>query len=113
MRASDSGDTGFGCAPECRLGNILLNISSRVLLLPKVHGSELQTILCCVDVKYAFRQLPVDPLERRRLGARWETTLWTSAVSLGDVEARASGPRVRLLLSVLSDGGWGGSRGAC
>ena len=40
---------------------MLFDILSRVLYLRQLHGVQLEILICLVDVKEAFRQVPVDP----------------------------------------------------
>lgn len=61
VRSSVNGDTDFARAPECLLGHVLFEILSRIIFLRQLHGASLQILLCRIDVKEAFRQVPVDP----------------------------------------------------
>ena len=60
VRSSVDGDTDFAQAPECRLGHVLFDVLSRVLYLRQLHGVQLEILIGRVDVKEAFRQVPVD-----------------------------------------------------
>ena len=54
-------DTMFSSAPTCELGSVLRDVLMRVLLLRQSHGADARIVLCRIDVKDAFRQVPVDP----------------------------------------------------
>ena len=60
-RTSVNDDSDFCSAPPCELGHVLSDVSLRVLFLRQRHGSTARILLCRVDVKDAFRQVPVDP----------------------------------------------------
>lgn len=61
IRSSVNSDTDFDQAPECLLGHVLFDILSRILFMQQLYGELLEILLCRVDVKEAFRQIPVDP----------------------------------------------------
>ena len=60
-RSSVNEDTEFDCAPKCELGHVLRDVSLRVLYLRQKYGPDARIVLARIDVKEAFRQVPVDP----------------------------------------------------
>ena len=60
-RTSVNNDTIYSSAPTCELGSMLRDVLMRVLCLRQAHGRHARIALCRVDVKDAFRQVPVDP----------------------------------------------------
>ena len=60
-RTSINNDTIYSSAPTCELGSMLRDVLMRVLCLRQAHGRHARIALCRVDVKDAFRQVPVDP----------------------------------------------------
>ena len=60
-RSSVNEDTDFDCAPPRELGHMLRDVLLRVLHLMQKHGPYARIVLPRIDVKDAFRQVPVDP----------------------------------------------------
>ena len=53
-------DTDFSSAPTCELGHVQRDIMWRILYLRKRFGRGARIVLSKMDVKDAFRQLPVE-----------------------------------------------------
>lgn len=66
--AGVNGDTDFAAAPACELGHVLGDVCRRVLYLRQRHGAVARVMLCRIDVKDAFRQIPVDPQHAANFG---------------------------------------------
>ena len=60
-RTSVNDDTDFSSAPPCELRHVLRDVLLRALYFRQRHGSTARILLCRVDIKDAFRQVPVDP----------------------------------------------------
>ena len=65
---SVNADTDFNRAPECLLGHVLFDILSRIMFLRQLHGDGVEIFLSRVDVKQAFRQIPIDPSRAAAFG---------------------------------------------
>ena len=66
-RSSVSHDTDFSTAPPYELGHVLGDVSRQIMYLDQRYGVA-RVMLCRIDVKDAFRQIPVDPLHAAKLG---------------------------------------------
>ena len=53
-------DTDFSCAPPCELGHVIWDVLLRVMYLRQKFGPNARIVLSKLDVKSAFRQVPVD-----------------------------------------------------
>ena len=67
-RSSVNGDTDFSVAPTCELGYVFADVCRRLLYLHQRHDVVARVMLCRIDVKDAFRQIPVDPLHAAKFG---------------------------------------------
>ena len=67
-RSSVNDDTDFSAAPPCELGPIFGDVCRRIMYLRQCHGVIDRVMLCRIDVKDAFRQIPVDPLHAAKFG---------------------------------------------
>ena len=56
-------DTDFPSARSCELGHVYRDVLLRVLFLRQLHGPTARTVLCRVDLKDAYRQVLVEPVE--------------------------------------------------
>ena len=61
--SSITNDTDLSSAPSCEPGHVLRDVLLRVLFLRQIHGPTAKIVLFHVDMKYAFRQVLVDPVE--------------------------------------------------
>ena len=68
FRSSVNGDTDLSAAPPCELGRVFRDVCRRILYLRQHHGVAVCVILCRIDVKDAFRQVPIDPLHAAKFG---------------------------------------------
>ena len=55
-------DNDFSAGPSCELGQVFGDICRRILYLRQRRGVVALVMLCCIDVKDTFHQIPVDPL---------------------------------------------------
>ena len=67
-RSSANDDIDFSASPSCELGDLFGDICGRTLYLRQRHGGVVRVMLCRLDVKDAFRQIPVDPMYAIKLG---------------------------------------------
>ena len=67
-RSSVNGDTDFSVAPPCELGHVFADVCRRILYLRQRHDVIARVMLCRIDVKDTFRQIPVDPLHAAKFG---------------------------------------------
>lgn len=91
-------NTDFTQAPECLLGHVLFDIFSRIMFLRQLHGEVLDILLCRVDVKEAFRQIPVDPAGAPAFGYKMDDQVvvdlrcqfgWRSSPGFGSLRSSA------------------------
>ena len=54
-------DTDFPSAPSCELDDVLRDVLLAVWFLRQIHGVTARIVFFCVNVKYAFRKVLVDP----------------------------------------------------
>ena len=67
-RSSAKDDTDFSAAPPCELGHVFDHVCRRIPYLRQRHGVVARVMLCRIDVKDSFRQIPVDPLHAAKFG---------------------------------------------
>ena len=67
-RSSVNNNTDFSSAPPCELGHVFEDVCRRIMCLCQCHGVVACVMLCRIDVKDAFRQIPVDPLHAAKFG---------------------------------------------
>ena len=69
-RTSINSDTDFvfSSAPPCELGHVLREVLLCVWFLRQTHDRSARIVFCRVDVKKAFRQVLVDPVEASVFG---------------------------------------------
>ena len=68
FRSSVNGDTDLSTAPPYELGHVFGSVCRRILYLRQRHGVVARVMLCRIDVKDAYRQIPVDPLHAAKFG---------------------------------------------
>ena len=61
-------DCDFSDASPCELGHVFWDVCRRIMYLHQRHGVVGRVLLCCIDVKDASRQIPVDPLHTAKFG---------------------------------------------
>ena len=66
-RSSVNDDTDFSAAPPCELGHVFGDVSRRIMYLRQRHG-VVARVMCRIDVKDAFLQIPVEVLHAAKFG---------------------------------------------
>ena len=84
-----NGYTDFSAAPPCELGHVFGDVCRRILYIRQRHGGISPVMLCRIDVKDAFRMIPVHPLNLVTFSAN--TPSYIFSCDLGGVAAPVVG----------------------